>query len=331
MSFGIRTIERFILDNQPSQAKGDLTSLLYDLALAAKMIASKTSRAGLTDILGAVGSTNVQGESQQKLDVYADRMIFKLCDHTGRLCIMASEENEEPLEIPAQYGKGPYVLVFDPLDGSSNIDVNISVGTIFGIFRRLDPENPGSLEDLLQPGSALVAAGYILYGSSTMMVYSTGHGVHGFTLDPAIGEFILSHPDIRLPEPRYYSANHSNYTYWPEPVRDYVKALQRGADGLPHLSERYIGSLVADFHRNLLKGGIFLYPADPRKPEGKLRLLYEAAPLAFLIEQAGGTASNGVDPILSIKPESLHQRTPLYIGNTDLVSKAEEYLAKVGA
>jgi fructose-1,6-bisphosphatase I len=324
----IVTIERFILENQPTEARGDFTNLLYDIALAAKMIAHKTNRAGLLDVLGRAGQTNVQGEDQQKLDVYADLVMYRLCDHTGRVCIMASEEHEEPLYIPDGYRKGAYVLVFDPLDGSSNIDVNVSIGTIFSIFRCIDWEKRGRKEDILQPGRNLVAAGYILYGASTMMVYSTGAGVHGFTLDPEIGEFLLTHEYMTLPEkPVFYSVNHGYYARWSPEVQAFVRWLQGSEGETLGLSERYIGSLVADFHRNLLRGGLFAYPAEATKPNGKIRLLYEAAPLAYLIEQAGGAASDGRQRILDIEPTSLHQRVPFFIGNTNLVRKAEEYIA----
>lgn len=324
----IVTIERFILENQPREAKGDFTNLLYDIALAAKAIAHKTNRAGILDVLGRTGDVNVQGEMQQKLDVYADNIINRLCDHTGRLCVMASEEREDILTIPPEYEKGSYVLVYDPLDGSSNIDVNVSIGTIFGIFRCLDWEKRGRLEDVLQPGRNLVAAGYVLYGASTMLVYTTGAGVHGFTLDPELGEFLLSNEQMTLPEPpKYYSVNHSYYRRWTPAVQKYVRWLGgRDGDDAPSLSERYIGSLVADFHRNLLRGGVFAYPADSEKPGGKLRLLYEAAPLAFLIEQAGGYASDGRQRILEIQPESLHHRVPLFMGNRALVEKAEAFM-----
>lgn len=321
----IVTIERFILENQPDYARGEFTNLLYDIALAAKIIAHKTTRAGLVDILGRAGATNVQGEAQQKLDVYADDVLYRLCDHTGRLCAMASEEHEDFLRIPDQYQKGSYVLVFDPLDGSSNIDVNVSIGTIFGIYRCVDYSQRGRLEDILQPGHKLLAAGYVLYGSSTMLVYSTGQGVHGFTLDPEIGEFLLSHENMRFPEPpKYYSVNHAYSNRWDEPVRDYVHWLQTNERF--ELSERYIGSLVADFHRNLLRGGVFMYPAEQNKPNGKLRLLYEAAPLSYLAEQAGGYGSTGYGSVLDIVPQELHQRTPAYIGNRNLVMKLEEFM-----
>ena len=324
----IVTIERFILENQPEEAKGEFTNLLYDIALAAKAIAHKTNRAGLLDVLGRAGSTNIQGEQQQKLDIYADRIIKRLNDHTGRLCGMASEERQDIVRIPEHYEKGNYVLLYDPLDGSSNIDVNVSLGTIFSIFRCVDREKRGRLEDFLQPGRNLVAAGYVLYGASTMLVYSTGAGVHGFTLDPELGEFLLSNERMTVPKsPQYYSVNHAYYSRWSPNVQRFVRWLQGSeGDDVPALSERYIGSLVADFHRNLLRGGIFLYPADANKPQGKIRLLYEAAPLSFLIEQAGGYASDGTRPILDIRPDSLHQRVPFFIGDRDLVERAEAFL-----
>jgi fructose-1,6-bisphosphatase I len=323
----VTTIERFILDHQPAYARGELTNLLYDLALAAKIIAHKTNRAGLIDILGEAGATNVQGESQQKLDIYAHEIMRQLCDHTGRLCLMISEEQEDPIYIPARYSKGSYVLVFDPLDGSSNIDVNVSIGTIFGIYRCVDEARRGRVEDALQPPGDLVAAGYVLYGASTMMVYSAGEGVHGFTLNPEYGEFLLSHPNLRLPEPpAYFSVNSSYYSHWSPGVRQFVDWLQGKVADSPKLSARYIGSLVADFHRNLLRGGIFCYPAEDERDEGKLRLLYEAGPLAFLISQAGGYASNGQRSILEITPAHPHQRTALFIGNRWLVERLEEFI-----
>ncbi|WP_420630829.1 class 1 fructose-bisphosphatase [Candidatus Leptofilum sp.] len=324
----IVTIERFILDYQPDYARGEFTNLLYDIALAAKVIAHKTNRAGLTDILGRAGATNIQGEQQQKLDVFADDIIFRICDHTGRLCAMASEEREDFMQIPEPYKKGSYVLVYDPLDGSSNIDVNVSIGTIFGIYRCVDWDLRGRIEDVLQPGRKLVAAGYVLYGSSTMLVYTTGQGVNGFTLDPELGEFLLSHENMRLPEPpAYYSVNHAYYEKWSPATQRYLRWLQgsEGKTGQP-MSSRYIGSLVADIHRNLLQGGVFCYPAEVNKPNGKIRLLYEAAPLAFLVEQAGGYASNGYASIMDLQPTDLHQRTPLYIGNRSLVYQAEKFL-----
>lgn len=331
----IVTIERHILDQQRAhpEATGVFTSLLYDIALAAKIIAHETSRAGLVEALGLAGKMNVQGEAQMKLDVFANQTIIRMNSYTGRLAVMASEEEPDIVPIPEGYPTGRYVLVFDPLDGSSNIDVNASIGTIFGIYRRVSTDGPPSLVDCLQPGRDLAAAGYIIYGSSIMMVYTTGNGVHGFTLDPGVGEFLLSHPDIRIPpEPKYYSVNQGNERYWSEGVRRFTRWLQGMEEQEPRkpLSARYIGSLVADFHRNLLEGGIFYYPADfkdPRKPGGKLRLLYEAAPLAFIAHHAGGYASDGRRPTLDIVPESLHQRTALFIGNRDLVQKAESFIA----
>jgi fructose-1,6-bisphosphatase I len=329
MSGAVNTIERFILENQPDYARGEFTNLLYDIALAAKLIAIKTNRAGLVNILGDVGEDNVQGEKQQKLDVYADDIIFRMCDHTGRLCAMASEEREGLIEIPDRFRKGSYVLVYDPLDGSSNIDVNVSIGTIFGIFRAVDWDLRGRIEDVLQPGRNMVGAGYVLYGASTMLVYSTGMGVHGFTLNPELGEFLLSHPNMSLPEPpAYYSVNTSYYRRWSPGVQKYLRWLQGQEGDDPQLSSRYIGSLVADFHRNLLRGGVFCYPSEMNKPNGKLRLLYEAAPLAYLVEQAGGYATDGRDSILDIVPGSIHQRTPLFIGNRSLVERVESYVAE---
>ncbi len=331
----IVTIERHILNTQSKfpQATGTFTSLLYDIALAAKIISRETNRAGLADILGAAEGHNVHGERQQKLDVFADDIIFKINDHTGRLAAMASEEHEDILSIPPHYDRGKYVLIYDPLDGSSNIDVNVSVGTIFSIHRKITAGEYGTMEDMLQPGKDLVAAGYIIYGSSTMMVYSTGYGVHGFTLDNSVGEFLLSHPDIRVPKKAvYYSANHGNEKYWTPGVRRYVKQLQGiHGEGSEPLSHRYVGSLVSDFHRNLLRGGVYVYPGDlqsPKKPYGKLRLMYEAQALAYLVEHAGGYASDGIGNILDVKPHDLHQRTPLFVGNRDLVEMAEDYVRK---
>lgn len=325
----ITTIERHILDQQQTfpEATGVLTNLLYDLALCGKIIASRTMRAGLAEILGATGDTNVQGEEVMKLDRLADQTIYRLNDHTGRLAIMASEERAEPMPIPDKYPTGKYVLLYDPLDGSSNIEYNVSIGTIFAVYRRKSSGGAGTLDDCLQQGRDLVAAGYITYGSSTMLVYTTGLGVHGFTLDPSVGEFLRTHRDIRLPEkPKYYSVNQAYEKNWSEGVQRFTHYLQ-GRDGVgTSLSHRYIGSLVADFHRNLLAGGVFYYPAEKDKPEGKLRLAYEAAPLAFIAEQAGGYASDGTQRILDIQPESLHQRTPLFIGNRDLVEQAEKFI-----
>jgi len=328
----IITIERHILEEQKiyPEATGVLTSLLYDIALAGKYIASKTCRAGLADILGSTDQVNVQGEQVMKLDELADQTIYRLNAYTGRLAAMASEEQENIMQIAEGYPHGKYVLLYDPLDGSSNIDYNAPIGTIFSIYRRKTAIGPGTLEDCLQPGRELVVGGYILYGSSTMMVYTSGIGTHGFTLDHHLGEFLLSHPNIKIPQtPKYYSTNQGYQKYWSEGIKRFTQRLQ-GEDGeMKPLSLRYIGSLVGDFHRTLLSGGIFYYPSDtkdPQKPRGKLRLLYEAAPLAFVIEQAGGYASDGDQNILNIQPEALHQRTPLFIGNRELVEKAEEFI-----
>jgi fructose-1,6-bisphosphatase I len=331
----IVTIERHILEEQSSfpEATGTLTNLLYDIALAGKIIASKTNRAGLAEILGRTGSTNIQGEQVQKLDQFADATLFNMNDHTGRVAVMASEEHEEILPIPEKYPAGKYVLLFDPLDGSSNIDYNICLGTIFCIFHKV-MEGRGSLQDCLQKGRQVVAAGYLLYGTSTMLVYSTGRGVNGFTLDPSVGEFLLSHPNIRIPEPpQYYSLNQGNQRYWSRGMRTYTDWLQGQAPDSPSLSARYVGSLVADFHRNLLAGGVFAYPADsrdPKKPHGKLRLMYEAIPLSFLAEQAGGRGSDGSQNILDIAPERLHERTPLFVGSKGLVEMGEEFMREEG-
>jgi fructose-1,6-bisphosphatase I len=329
------TIERHIYEQEKlyPHATGVFTKMLQDMALAAKLISRETNRAGLVDILGATTTENVHGERQQKLDLYADKVIFQMNDHTGRVCAMASEEHEELIDIPPHYDTGNYVLLYDPLDGSTNIDVNVSIGTIFAIHRKFTRGERGTMEDVLQEGKRLVAAGYVIYGSSTMMVYTTGQGVHGFTLDLGLGEFILSHPDIRIPpEPQYYSVNHGHEKYWTPGIKRYVKWLQGiEGEGRKPLGNRYIGSLVADFHRNLLRGGIFLYPGDLRdksKPYGKIRLMYEAQALAFIVEQAGGYASDGIGDILELQPHSLHQRTPFFIGNRELVEKAEAYIRK---
>jgi len=331
---GIVTIERHILAEQENfpDASGALTNLLYDIALAGKLIASRTTRAGLADVLGSTGATNVQGEQVQKLDVYAHKTICQLNDHTGRLAVMASEESENIIPIPETYETGEYVLVFDPLDGSSNIDFNVSVGTIFAIFKRTSDSGRGTVDDVLQKGSRIVAGGYMVYGSSTMMIYTAGAGVNGFTLDPSIGEFLLSHPDIRLPdEPKYYSVNQGYEKYWTEGIKRYTQWLQGEEGATRSLSLRYIGSMVADVHRTLFAGGVFYYPADskdPSKPNGKLRLMYEAVPMGFLIEQAGGYASTGRGSVLDVTPKGLHERTPVFMGNRDLVEKAEYFIKK---
>lgn len=326
------TVERFIAEGErASSARGVFSYLLHQIQLSAKIISRDVRKAGLVEILGMAGRKNVQGEDVQKLDEFAQQTIVQNIQHTGTVCVMASEEVETPIVIPPPYQCGRYVLYFDPLDGSSNIDANVSIGTIFGIVRRTsEGDGPGTLDDCLQKGSELVAGGYVLYGSSTMLVYTTGKGVTGFTLDPSVGEFLLSHPDIRIPERgSILSVNNSNRHTWGEGVKRYVDwcTTPDAATKRPYGS-RYIGSLVADFHRNLLYGGVFLYPGDERDaakgPQGKLRLLYEANPLAFVAEQAGGAASTGRERILDVKPTALHQRVPLIIGSRDDVKLAEE-------
>jgi fructose-1,6-bisphosphatase I len=325
------TIERFIIEQEKlhPEATGELSGLLYDLALAAKMIANKVRSAGLADILGATDLENVQGETQQKLDVLANEIIVKAVDHGGRLCAMASEEEPGIIEIPANFRCGKYCLLFDPLDGSSNIDVNVPVGTIFSVVRKITRGTRGEMEDMLQPGRRQVAAGYVIYGSSTMLVYTTGQGAHGFTLDPSLGEFLLSHPNIRTPDVgRYLSVNDSYHSQWESNVQNLMR-YYRGQDGNRQpMSTRYVGSLVADFHRNLLGGGLFAYPANRRNKRGKLRLLYEASPLAFIVEQAGGAATDGNERILDIHPTELHQRTPLFIGSNNDVDAARKMLGR---
>jgi fructose-1,6-bisphosphatase I len=328
------TIERYIMEQERlhPEATGELSNLLYDLCLAAKIISRQVRRAGLTDILGEAGAINVQGELQQKLDVFAHDTVRHSVEHTGRVCVVASEEEEHPIPVTVREDRrnGKYVLLYDPLDGSTNIDVNVSIGTIFSIHRRCSTgRGPGTLEDCLQKGRAQVAAGYILYGSSTMLVYTTGEGVHGFTLDPTIGEFLLSHPDIRSPDVgKYYSVNESHWNKWAPDMQRVVGAFKNGDGGrVEAKNARYIGSLVADIHRNLMSGGVFLYPADTAAPHGKLRLLYEAAPLAFVVEQAGGAAIDGARDILDIQPTELHQRTPLIIGSKRDVAFAQSVLA----
>lgn len=287
------------------------------MALATKIISAHVRRAGLVDILGKAGNTNIQGEEQQKLDVLANDVIKHVVEKTGRVCVTASEEDDEPVPTAEEYNPGKYVLLYDPLDGSSNIDVNVSIGTIFSLHTRVTPSGPGTLRDCLQRGRSQVAAGYVLYGSSTMLVYSAGNGVHGFTLDPTIGEFLLSHPNIRTPvDGLFYSINESNYDRWT--ASGYRAAVRsfKGLDGSgTRKNARYIGSLVADFHRNLMNGGVFMYPADAKAPRGKLRLLYEAAPLSYIAEAAGGSATDGQRSILDVEPTELHQRTPLVIGS----------------
>jgi fructose-1,6-bisphosphatase I len=325
------TVTEYILDEQAEapEATGAFTSLLSELIVAAKIISRETRKAGLLDVLGATGERNVQGERVQKLDDYGNNVIISRMSTSGHLCAMVSEEVADVIEIPDRYAKGNYILIFDPVDGSSNIDANVSIGTIFSIYRRVSQGEGYTMADVLQPGRNQVAAGYIIYGSSTMLVYTVGNGVHGFTLDPSVGEFLLSHEHITIPDRgKIFSVNEGNYYFWDEDVRSYIDHL-KGKDGSKPYSSRYIGSLVADFHRNMLYGGIFMYPADskdPRKPTGKLRLMCECNPLAYVCEQAGGSASTGGMRILDIEPLDIHQRVPLYIGSKRDVEEAETYL-----
>lgn len=329
---GMTVIENLLIKQRENpEATGAFTRLLTELIVAAKVISREVNRAGLVDILGYTGRINIQEEWVRKLDDFSDHTIIERMEKSGQLCTMASEENPDLIEISKEYPKGNYILIFDPLDGSSNIDVNASIGTIFSIHRKVTSGEEPTLVDALQKGSKQVAAGYFIYGSSTMMVYTTGSGVYGFTLFPDLGEFLLSHEDIRIPERgKIYSVNEGNYNYWDKNVRSFVDYLKEPdkATKRPYTS-RYIGALVADFHRNLLKGGIFMYPAntkDPKKPHGKLRLLCEAAPLAFIVEQAGGYASTGHERILDVEPQELHQRVPLFIGSKQDVLLAEEFI-----
>ena len=298
-------------------ARGELSSLLRDIMVATKIITRETRKAALVDILGLTGKINVQGEEVQKLDDYADDIMIRYLRFSGHLCAMASEEHEDIIRIPERYAVGNYTLTFDPLDGSSNIDANVSIGTIFSIQRRVSSGPTGTHQDILQRGKNQVCAGYVIYGPSTILVYTTGHGVHGFTLDPSVGEFLLSHPDIHIPEEgKIYSVNEGNYYKWDDATREIIDAFKSGKNYQNRsYSSRYIGSLVADFHRNLLYGGIFLYPADSTNLSGKLRLLLEANPLAYVVEHAGGLATTGVQRILEIEPKRLHHRVPLILGS----------------
>ena len=328
-----QTLGEFIIENQAEFAysSGELSRLINSIRLAAKVVNHEVNKAGLVDITGAAGETNVQGEDQQKLDVYANEKFIQTLTNREIVCGIASEESEDFITIAGQNNdhKNKYVVLMDPLDGSSNIDVNVSVGTIFSIYRRVSPiGTPVQLEDFLQPGHKQVAAGYIVYGTSTMLVYTTGHGVNGFTLNPALGSWYLSHPDMKFPASgSIYSVNEGNYVHFPRGVKNYIKYCQEEKDNRPYTS-RYIGSLVSDFHRNMIKGGIYFYPTTSSAPNGKLRLLYECNPMAFIAEQAGGKASDGFNRILDIEPQELHQRAPFFCGNKDMVEKAEEFMAK---
>ncbi len=329
------TLARHIYERQKEhpEATGELSGILGQITVAAKVVSREVNKAGLVELLGLTGEKNVQGEEVKRLDDFANDVFISALDHSGHFCIMASEEVAEPIPIPLEYPTGPYCIAFDPLDGSSNIDVNVSIGTIFAVHRKVSHGPRGCEEDLLQPGRRLVAAGYIVYGSSTMLVMSTGNGVHGFTLDPSVGEFLQSHPDIRIAKRgKIYSVNEGNYPYWSEGVRKYVNYIKERdpATGRPYTA-RYIGSMVADMHRTLLYGGIFMYPKDrkdPKNPVGKLRLLYECQPMAFLMEQAGGAASTGRAPILDMRPTALHQRVPFFAGSPENVRHLEEFILK---
>ncbi|HXB25300.1 MAG TPA: class 1 fructose-bisphosphatase, partial [Gemmatimonadaceae bacterium] len=330
MQYGRTTLSKFIIEEQRQSAERDeqLTALINDIQTSCKYISTAVARGPLQGTLGSNATRNVQGETQQKLDVVANDIMLRSCEWGGQLAGMVSEELPEPYAIPDGYPRGRYLLAFDPLDGSSNIDVNVPVGTIFSVMRKVSRGARGDLSDMLQAGRRQVAAGYVIYGSSTMLVYTTGQGAHGFTLDPSIGEFLLSHPDIKTPtRGRYLSVNDSYEQQWEENTKALIRRY-RGLDGKRKpLSGRYVGSLVADFHRNLLGGGLFAYPANSQYRKGKLRLLYEANPLAFICEQAGGGAIDGVNDILDLTPTELHQRTPLYIGSKDEVALARELLA----
>jgi fructose-1,6-bisphosphatase I len=331
-NYNITTLGDFITLKQKDFpfAKGELSSLLHHIGTAAKMVNKKINKAGLVDIMGRSGEINIQGENQQKLDIFADEVFISALLSSGECCGVATEENEHEIVFSDTFASnGKYVVCIDPLDGSSNIDYNVSVGSIFSIYRRITPVGEKVRnEDFLQPGSQQVAAGYIIYGSSTMLVYSTGHGVNGFTLDPSIGEFCLSHPDIKTPEDGFiYSVNEGNYVHFPTGIKKYIKYCQeRDSETHRPYTSRYIGSLVSDFHRNLLKGGIFLYPENETSLMGKLRLVYECNPIAFIALQAGGDASSGTMNILNITPESLHQRSPFYVGSKNMVKKTKEFL-----
>jgi len=328
-----QTLGEFIIENQEAfqYSSGELSRLINSIRLAAKVVNHEVNKAGLVDILGAAGETNIQGEDQQKLDVYANDKFIQTLTNREIVCGIASEENDDFITICGQKEdhNNKYVVLMDPLDGSSNIDVNVSVGTIFSVYRRVTPlGTPVTIDDFLQPGREQVAAGYIVYGTSTMLVYTTGHGVNGFTLNPAIGTYYLSHPNMKFPEDgNIYSINEGNYAHFPQGVKDYIKYCQTEEDDRPYTS-RYIGSLVSDIHRNMIKGGIYIYPKSSKSSNGKLRLLYECNPMAFIVEQAGGKASDGHQRIMDIKPTELHQRVPFFCGSKNMVEKAEEFMQK---
>jgi len=332
MSSGIITLTRHIIAEQSKfpEATGKFTDLMNDIAFSSKLISYHTNKAGLLGVLGETADTNVQGEIVKKLDVFANESMVNALEQGGHTCVMASEESEDIIPIPENYPLGKYVVLFDPLDGSSNIDANVSVGTIFSIYSRVTPEGrPGKLEDCMQPGVKQICAGYVVYGSATMLVYTTGNGVHGFTLDHSYGEFVLSHPNMKMPKKgKIYSVNESNFDYWDQGVKNYISYIKKiDPETDRPMNSRYIGSMVSDIHRNLLYGGIFLYPASSKSPNGKLRLGYEANPMAFIVEQAGGRATNGKKRIVDIQPKELHQRVPLFIGSKDDVIMVEEFMA----
>lgn len=327
------TLGEFIIENQNEfqYSSGELSRIINSIRLAAKVVNYKVNQAGLVDIIGAVGEQNIQGEEQQKLDVYANEIFIQTLINREIVCGIASEENDDFITIEGSDNgnNNKYVVLMDPLDGSSNIDVNVSVGTIFSVYRRITPiGTPVTLDDFLQPGINQVAAGYVIYGTSTMLVYTTGFGVNGFTLNPAIGTFYLSHPNMKFPlDGSIYSVNEGNYSQFPQGVKDYIKYCQQEEGDRPYTS-RYIGSLVSDIHRNMIKGGIYIYPTSSKSPKGKLRLLYECNPLAFIAEQAAGKASDGVNRIMEIQPTELHQRVSFFCGSKNMVEKAEEFMLK---
>ena len=327
----LQTLGEFLIDKQEDfqYSTGEFSRLLSAIRLASKVVNREVNKAGIVDITGAVGNQNIQGEEQQKLDVIANDIFITALSQREVVCGIASEENDDFIDIKCgENGHlSKYVVLIDPLDGSSNIDVNVSVGTIFSIYRRVtEPGTPVQLEDFLQKGINQIAAGYVIYGSSTMIVYTTGNGVNGFTLDPSLGTYYLSHPNMTFPKTgKIYSINEGNYIKFPQGVKNYLKYCQMEAGDRPYTS-RYIGSLVADFHRNMLKGGIYIYPSYGQSPNGKLRLLYECNPMAFLAEQAGGKATDGFRRIMEVEPTELHQRIPFFAGSIDMVEKAEEFM-----
>jgi fructose-1,6-bisphosphatase I len=328
-----KTLGEFIIEKQEEfkYSSGELSRIINSIRLAAKVVSYKVNKAGLVDIVGAAGEQNIQGEDQQKLDVYANDVFIQTLINREIVCGIASEENDDFITVAGsdKSHSNKYVVLMDPLDGSSNIDVNVSVGTIFSVYRRVTPiGTPVSQKDFLQPGTQQVAAGYVIYGTSTMLVYTTGHGVNGFTLNPAIGTFYLSHPNMKFSKDgNIYSINEGNYVHFPQGVKDYLKYCQLEEGDRPYTS-RYIGSLVSDIHRNMIKGGIYIYPTSSKAPNGKLRLLYECNPMAFIAEQAGGKASNGFGRIMEIEPKELHERVPFFCGSYNMVEKAEEFMGK---